>query len=123
GIAIGDNRSTRTAPDSTEWRIVAATFPASSKFQTMLGTTPQTYFRRRSSRQGGAWLQRCAFLHLPYGSGVIQQHCNSKLHPTRKRFVANAICRLEWASSFRTCRHTSPASGSCSDQDETVSTP
>jgi len=46
-----------------------------------------------------------------------------KLHPTRKRFVANAICRLEWASSFRTCRHTSPASGSCSDQDETVSTP
>ena len=35
----------------------------------------------------------------------------------------HAICSMEWASSFRACRHASPASGSCSDQDDALSTP
>ena len=51
----------------------------------------------------------------------IIQLCNSQLHPITKRFHGHAICRLEWASSFRACRDAGPAPGSCSDQDDTVS--
>ena len=51
----------------------------------------------------------------------IIQLCNSQLHPITKRFHGHAICRLEWASSFRACRDAGPTPGSCSDQDYTFS--